>query len=690
MTRADAPRRRSTAGHYELIDRIAGGAHGEVWRARSDVGTVVAVKLLGGPGVTKEARLRFFQEQAFRFDHPNIAGPRGVTEFDGAQALVMDLVDGTDLRGLAAAHGGTLPDAVVAVVARDSLEGLAYLHERAIVHRDISPGNLLVTETDRGIVTRIGDFGTALDLDGGRLTATPGVVVGTHGFSAPELYDGDDATPRSDLWSLGTTLRSIRSDRAADAAAPITGALDTLLDQLCATDPADRPRSARAALALVPASLPVADIAVPRLAPLPKRRSRAAVALVCIAALVAATVLIARPWQSKDRPATWQRIIDRTIRTGYDSSVAHGRSGRVLVAHTDFTDGHLLLTICDDGACTTPRTRVIDTHARSGYYPALALDRDDRPVIAYQDSARSRLVVRRCLDPLCDRSSVDTVPLPDALRQMLRQRFTTSNPNVGAGEVSLRPQIVVDDARTYVAFDDAQSGHVLMATRSCAGATCTWQRTDMGQGAGAALTLTGAGLPVVAGTDRVVFGGTVPALTGVLWFAVCGDATCAQHERVTTAVLAQAPSLASTPQGVVAATAIYDTSLGPNAISVTSLQLSGCGRRVCGTPETHRIAIGEQPEEPTVAVLGHDHLVVGYKVSNAAAPGLAVSLCSDLRCRTEPVEHLANSNPSRAVPSSGHDPSIVVHGDDVWIAHSVLPPSTGSAGRLAMFHTTLR
>jgi len=680
--------RRSTAVRYELLDRIAGGAHGEVWRARGDDGSIVAVKLLGGPGVTKESRLRFFQEQAFRFDHPNIAGPRGVAEFDGVQALVMDLVDGTDLRGFADANGGTLPDAVLLCVARDALAALAYLHERAIVHRDISPGNLLVTSSGGALVTRVGDFGTALDLDGGRLTAVPGVVVGTHGYSAPELYSGAEATPRSDLWSLGSTLRSVRSD--GDHADATSHALDELITRLCAEDPADRPVSALEARAIVPDADTITDATatVPRLAPLPRRR-RATITAVCAVLLVAAVgtgIAVRLHRRSTAPPTTWQRVVDATIRTGYDSSTVRTSTGRVLVAHTDFTDGHLLLTICDDGACTKPRTRVVDPGRRSGYYPEIALDRDEHPVLVYQDSARHRLVVRRCHDPICETSTVDEVPLPTPLRALLRSTFTADNPTPSVGEVSLRPQLVVNGTHLSVTYDNAQTNHVAFAHAACTPEACRWHTTDLGDGGGSALTLLPDGRPVIAGTSRITFANAIPALTGALWFTVCNDEACTQHRRVQTAVLAQAPALTTTRTGVVAATSIYDTAVGPNAIYVTSLRLTGCAPATCRTVETHRISVGSQAEEPAVA-LSDAGLVVAYKVSNAAAPGLAWTLCPDQTCAHPRREALANATPADAVPSSGHDPSIAVHGDDIWVSHSKLPPSTGSAGRLVVFHT---
>ena len=141
----------------------------------------------------------------------------------------------------------------------------------------------------------------SLDLEGGRLSAMPGVIVGTHGFAAPELYSGVDADERSDLWSLGATLRSVRGDAQRDT-------LSTLLDALCATDPAERPRSADAAIALLADDThTVPSVVVPRLPPM-RRRHRAVVAALCVLTLIAGGLAVALRTPTKPRPTTWQRV----------------------------------------------------------------------------------------------------------------------------------------------------------------------------------------------------------------------------------------------------------------------------------------------------------------------------------------------------------------------------------------------
>ena len=125
------------------------------------------------------------------------------------------------------------------LLVRRLLEALDYVHAARIVHRDVKPANVLMGRDGRA---RLTDFGIAQPEDATQLTQ-PGGVMGTMRYLAPEVLGGESATPVSDLYALGMLMR--------DCTEPGDGPLGTLVGQLTAPDPADRPQSAAAALALL-------------------------------------------------------------------------------------------------------------------------------------------------------------------------------------------------------------------------------------------------------------------------------------------------------------------------------------------------------------------------------------------------------------------------------------------------------
>ena len=122
---------------------------------------------------------------------------------------------------------------------RRLLEALDHVHAARIVHRDVKPANVLMGRDGRA---RLTDFGIAQPEDATQLTQAGG-VMGTMRYLAPEVLGGEPATPVSDLYALGMLMR--------DCLEPGEGALGTLAERLTAPDPADRPQSAAAALALL-------------------------------------------------------------------------------------------------------------------------------------------------------------------------------------------------------------------------------------------------------------------------------------------------------------------------------------------------------------------------------------------------------------------------------------------------------
>jgi eukaryotic-like serine/threonine-protein kinase len=195
------------AGRYRLTDRIATGGMGEVWRAEDNLlNRTVAVKLLPTGRAGDEAFLARFRAEA-RFaaslSHPGIARVYDYgesSEFGGAY-LVMELVEGDPLSAILADAGRLSPDVTLDIVSQ-SARALEAAHEAGIVHRDIKPGNLLVTADG---TTKITDFGIATAVaaaQASHLTET-GMVMGTAMYVSPEQATGSQVTAASDIYSLG-------------------------------------------------------------------------------------------------------------------------------------------------------------------------------------------------------------------------------------------------------------------------------------------------------------------------------------------------------------------------------------------------------------------------------------------------------------------------------------------------------
>ena len=225
-------------GRYRLLRRLGSGGMAVVWVARDErLGRDVAVKLLSDVlAGDADYRRRFEREArvAARLNHPGLVGIYDFSVESERPYLVMELVRGDTLaERIAAGRTGELD---LVALARELLGALAHIHAAGVVHRDVKPANVLIGPDGRA---RLTDFGIARPKDATALTQT-GQVIGTRSYMAPELQRGEPATPRSDLYALGVTLRECGGGRG--------GALASILDRLSASDPADRPASANQAL----------------------------------------------------------------------------------------------------------------------------------------------------------------------------------------------------------------------------------------------------------------------------------------------------------------------------------------------------------------------------------------------------------------------------------------------------------
>ena len=262
-------------GRYRLVEPLGSGGSAQVWRAVDKrTGDVVALKrlhpLVFADQAGRERLLREFR--ALRdLDEPHIVRVRDLelTADDGA--LILDYVAGSSLAARLA-DGPRLSTAEAVAIALDVAAALAAAHEAGIVHRDVTPGNILLDPDDGA---RLTDFGIALGAAGTNgepaLTAT-GELVGTLRYLAPEQLRGAPATPASDVHALAAVTYEMLAGRQAYAAAspvalveaqargvdPIPSvppALDAAVRRGLATDPADRPADAAAFAAEITASI---------------------------------------------------------------------------------------------------------------------------------------------------------------------------------------------------------------------------------------------------------------------------------------------------------------------------------------------------------------------------------------------------------------------------------------------------
>ncbi|GIH28922.1 hypothetical protein Aph01nite_72320 [Acrocarpospora phusangensis] len=264
-----APSGYQLAARYRLLQPVGRGGMGTVWRARDELlDRDVAVKEVRLPLVLDEdlraelcARTEREGRATAMVAHPSVITVFDVITEDDRPWIVMELLKAESLEELVKNSGPQDPQRV-AEIGRQVLGALRAVHAKGILHRDVKPSNVLVTE-DRAVLT---DFGLAA-LEGDVSITQAGIVLGSAGYIAPERVLGDKASPAADLWSLGATLytavegRGLHGRRTAAAAlaaltsgAPIpmerAGPLAPVLRGLLQIDPDARLDAVRAALML--------------------------------------------------------------------------------------------------------------------------------------------------------------------------------------------------------------------------------------------------------------------------------------------------------------------------------------------------------------------------------------------------------------------------------------------------------
>jgi serine/threonine-protein kinase len=259
---------------YRVIEAMASGSMGMVYKAeRVPVGKLVAIKFLHAPFANDSEFLGRFERETrvmSKLNHPNCVSVVDFGVWDGAPYLVMEYVSGTTLRALI--DNGPMPPRRALALIRQIAAGLAHAHAQGVVHRDVKPANIMVSEEiGTGDHVRILDFGLAR-LRGavGRDATQANVVVGTPNYMAPEqTVGGGLIDARTDIYAAGVVLFEMvsgeRPFQAEDTLAllgmhraapvprltdclpegtPLPGGLQELIDQAMAKSPGDRFQSA--------------------------------------------------------------------------------------------------------------------------------------------------------------------------------------------------------------------------------------------------------------------------------------------------------------------------------------------------------------------------------------------------------------------------------------------------------------
>jgi len=241
-------------GKYEILAKLREGGMGSIYKVRHRLlDEVRVVKVIRSQGAYsqgdtgQEAADRFLTEakSAIKLRHPNVAVLHDfAVDGDGQAFIVMEYIDGWNLLEVLNGYGPP-PVALTLEIARQSLKALGYLHRHKIVHRDVSPDNLMLTrDVDGNPLIKLIDLGIAKTLEGQGGLTTTGVFLGKPRYGSPERFGGAGFDERSDLYSFGVVLYELLTGRCpvagSEPAALMAGHLFRAPLDFADTDPSER------------------------------------------------------------------------------------------------------------------------------------------------------------------------------------------------------------------------------------------------------------------------------------------------------------------------------------------------------------------------------------------------------------------------------------------------------------------
>ncbi len=267
-------------GRYTLRAPLGQGGMGRVYRAyQHSIGRDVAFKVMNAGAQDEASRRRFMREAQLlgQLNHPGIVAAVDFGQLpDRSLYLVMELLEGQSLSQLVRSEGALSEERVVEI-GKQICDALGAAHHRGIVHRDLKPSNVVRLAGPPGSrdVVKVLDFGLARPMNDVEHLTESGVVLGSAQFMAPELFDGAEAKPASDLYSLGAILYVLANGRLPFGAgqgftaaaqrqavgqlepfAPtVSRSLEQVVRRLLSADPSRRPASAELVRELLTAVL---------------------------------------------------------------------------------------------------------------------------------------------------------------------------------------------------------------------------------------------------------------------------------------------------------------------------------------------------------------------------------------------------------------------------------------------------